>query len=87
VESLPHIGPVTARKLLEEFSTISGVFNASEEDLKEIDGIGDKIAENIREVIESKYIVEVPYSGETQEYLLSSKNKPEKEFHLKKENQ
>lgn len=87
VESLPHIGPVTARKLLEEFKTINEVFNASKEDLKQVDGIGDKIAENIREVIESKYIIEVPYYGETQDYPLSNKNKPGKKFHLKKEKQ
>ena len=85
VESLPYIGPVSAKKLLEEFKTISRVFNASKDELKQVDGIGDKIAENIREVIESKYIIDEPYLSENQESLLSEKNKPEKELRLKKE--
>ena len=55
VESLPNIGPVTARKLLEEFKTVRGVINASEEELKKVDGIGDKIAKNIIRVVDSGF--------------------------------
>ncbi|MTK64495.1 MAG: DEAD/DEAH box helicase, partial [Methanobacterium sp.] len=55
VESLPNIGPVTARKLLEEFKTVRGVINASEEELKKVDGIGDKIAKNIMRVVDSGF--------------------------------
>jgi Fanconi anemia group M protein len=55
-ESLPQIGPVTARKLLEHFKTIENVFKASEKDLQEIEGIGNKIANDIRKVIESEYL-------------------------------
>jgi len=55
IESLPNIGPVTARKLLEEFITVKGVINASEDELKKVDGIGDKIAKSISRVISSGY--------------------------------
>jgi ERCC4-type nuclease len=55
VESLPNIGPVTARKLLEEFKTVRGVVNASEEDLKKVEGIGDKIAKSIIRVVDSGF--------------------------------
>lgn len=55
VESLPNIGPVTARKLLEEFKTVRGVINASEEELKKVEGIGDKIAKNIIRVVDSGF--------------------------------
>ena len=55
VESLPNIGPVTARKLLEEFKTVRGVVNASEEELKKVEGIGDKIAKSIIRVVDSGF--------------------------------
>ncbi len=55
VESLPNIGPVTARKLLEEFGNVKGVINASENELKKVEGIGNKIAQRIREVVDSQF--------------------------------
>ena len=36
LEAFPNIGPATAKKLLKKFSNLSSVFNASEEELKEI---------------------------------------------------
>ena len=56
VESLPNIGPVNAKNLLSHFGTVSNVLNASESELQEVEGIGKKTAENIRKVIESKYL-------------------------------
>lgn len=56
VESLPNIGPVTAKKLLEKFATVQAVIDASVNELQEIDGIGKKTAENIRKVLNSKYL-------------------------------
>ncbi len=55
IESLPNIGPVTARKLLEEFTSVKGVINASEDDLKRVEGIGDKIAKRILRVVDSGF--------------------------------
>ena len=56
VESLPNIGPVNAKSLLEHFGSVANVFNASEKELQEVEGIGNKTAENIRKVIDSKYL-------------------------------
>jgi len=56
VESLPNIGPVTAKKLLEKFGTVQAVIDASENELQEIDGIGKKTSENIKKVLNSKYL-------------------------------
>ena len=56
VESLPNIGPVNAKKLLEHFGTVSKVINASENELMEVEGIGKKTAKNIRKVVDSKYL-------------------------------
>ncbi|MCE5213603.1 MAG: DEAD/DEAH box helicase [Methanobacterium sp.] len=55
IESLPNVGPVTARKLLEKFKSVKGVINASEQDLTEVEGIGKIIARKIREVIDSGF--------------------------------
>ena len=55
IESLPNVGPVTARKLLEEFQSVKAVMNASEEDLKKVEGIGNKIAQRIIRVINSGF--------------------------------
>lgn len=56
VESLPNIGPVNAKKLLEHFGTVSKIINASENELMEVEGIGKKTAKNIRKVVDSKYL-------------------------------
>lgn len=55
VESLPNVGPVTARKLLEEFGNVKSVINASEDELKNVEGIGDKIAKRIKAVVDSEF--------------------------------
>lgn len=56
VESLPNIGPVNAKKLLEHFGNVSKIINASENELMEVEGIGKKTAKNIRKVVDSKYL-------------------------------
>lgn len=55
IESLPNVGPVTARKLLEEFGNVKGVINASEDELKKIEGVGNKIAQRIKEVVDVQF--------------------------------
>lgn len=54
VESLPNVGPVNARKLLEEFGSVKEIINASEDDLQKVDGIGKKIAKSMKKVVEGK---------------------------------
>ena len=56
VESLPNVGPVTAKNLLKHFGSVKAVVNASEDDLQEIEGIGKRTAENIHKVLASKYL-------------------------------
>lgn len=56
IESLPNIGPVNAKNLLEHFGTVSNIINASEDELQEVEGIGKKIAKNICKVVDSKYL-------------------------------
>ncbi len=56
IESLPNIGPVNAKNLLEHFGSVKAVLEADEKQLREVDGIGVKTAKNIREVIDTKYL-------------------------------
>ena len=56
IESLPNIGPVNAKNLLEHFGTVANIINASESQLQEFEGIGKKTATNIRKVVDSKYL-------------------------------
>ena len=55
VSAIADIGPVTARALLESFGTVEAVMTAREDDLLEVDGVGQVTAERIREVVGSDY--------------------------------
>jgi Fanconi anemia group M protein len=55
VSSIADIGPVTARSLLEEFRTVEAVMTAREDDLLEVQGVGEVTAERIRDIIGSEY--------------------------------
>lgn len=55
IASLPDVSTVRAKALLEYFKSPKNVFNASIEELQEVKGIGKKIAEKIRKVIEKEY--------------------------------
>lgn len=55
LESLPMIGPQYAKKLLLHFGSLSAVFNASENDFKELEGIGEKKAKAIWRTIHTNY--------------------------------
>ena len=50
LEGFPGIGPATARKLLVNFKTLKNIFNASEEELKEVI---DKKAEDFKKLLEA----------------------------------
>ena len=54
-ESLPGIGPVSAKKLLNHFRTIRNLVNASKKELKEVEGIGEKTAVNIIDVTNREF--------------------------------
>jgi len=55
VASLPNIDNSRAKKLLNSFQTVERIFQASEEELMSVTGIGEKISEEIRRVLTSKY--------------------------------
>jgi Fanconi anemia group M protein len=51
ISSLPDISRVRAKALLKHFKSPMNVFNASAKELQEVKGIGKKIAENIKKVL------------------------------------
>ncbi|MCD6171350.1 MAG: hypothetical protein J7J36_02910 [Thermoplasmata archaeon] len=55
VEGLPNVSAILAKRLLNHFGSVKNVVNADIEDLKEVEGIGDKKAEAIKEVIETEW--------------------------------
>ena len=55
VEGLPSIGPKAAHNLLKHFKTVSAVFTASEKELCEVPGIGQKTASRIHELLNFPY--------------------------------
>lgn len=55
VEGLPDISSVLSRRLLEKFGSILGVFNANENELKQVEGVGEIKAKKIREIIDAEY--------------------------------
>lgn len=55
IAGLPKVNIVLARRLLEEFKSVEGVFRAREEELMRVQGVGGKIAMDIRRVITALY--------------------------------
>ncbi|MBW3004753.1 hypothetical protein KY310_02890, partial [Candidatus Woesearchaeota archaeon] len=55
VSSLPSVGPSAAKELLKHFKSVKNVVNASEDKLKEVNKVGQKIAKGIKDVVEKEY--------------------------------
>ncbi len=55
VGSLPGIGPTIAKSLLEKFGSIENIVNAKKEELMEVEKIGKKKAEEIKNLLNAYY--------------------------------
>jgi len=55
VSGLPKISNVLAKRLLKHFKTPEKVFAASEQELQQVEGIGEVMAKNIRKILTRKY--------------------------------
>lgn len=58
VEGLPGISAVLAKRLLSYFGSVEEIMVASEEKLKEVHGIGEEKAKEIRRVLDARYVPE-----------------------------
>jgi len=55
IGSIPGINIVRAQDLLSNFSNVKNIFNAAEDELKEVQGIGPGTVNRIKQVAESDY--------------------------------
>jgi len=55
VSAMPEIGPVVAKNLLRHFGTVAAVMGASRAELLEVELVGPKTADRIREVVGGEY--------------------------------
>ena len=55
VSAISNIGPVVARNLLKHFGSVEAVMQASREELREVELVGPKTADRIREVVGGEY--------------------------------
>ena len=55
VESLPNVSGILAKRLLEHFGSVQNVVNAGGFELKQVEGIGEVKAREIRQVVRSGY--------------------------------
>lgn len=55
ISSMAEVGPVTSRSFLEHFGSVKKVINASIDELKEVDGVGEMTAKRVHEVIDAPY--------------------------------
>ncbi len=58
VEGLPNVSATLAKRLLRHFGSVERVFTATEEELREVEGIGEKKAREMRRVITAPYVEE-----------------------------
>jgi ERCC4-related helicase len=55
ISALPGVGAGLAKPLLSKFGSVKDVVNATEDELKQVDLIGDKKAKAIRDVLDTEY--------------------------------
>lgn len=55
VEGLPGVSTVLTKRLLNHFGSVEEVMKASKEQLKEVHGIGEEKAKEIRRILEAEY--------------------------------
>ena len=55
LQGLPGIGPARAEQLLERFGTVSGVVQASVEEMTALDGFGAKVAQHIYDAVHEEH--------------------------------
>lgn len=58
VAGLPGVSTVLADRFLRELKTIAKIFNAGEEDLMQVGGVGEKLAKRITEISRKEYTPE-----------------------------
>lgn len=56
ISSLPSVGPNLAKELLKHFGNVTAIFAATEKELQQVNGVGEKIAKQIRQITIQPYV-------------------------------
>ena len=56
---IKNIGSKAAKLLCEKFSDINGIINASTEEISQIDGFGDIMAQNVEKAFKEPHLIEI----------------------------
>jgi len=59
IEGIPSIGPSLAKNLLKHFGSCNAVLNASLEDLQQVEKVGEKKAQLIKDIVDRSYEFDV----------------------------
>lgn len=55
ISAIPSVGPAVAKSMLKHFGSIERIMTATSEELQEVNKVGPKIAERIRELVGGEY--------------------------------
>jgi ERCC4-type nuclease len=55
ISAIPSVGPAVARNLLRHFGSVERIMTAPKEELRQVELVGPKIAERIRELVGGEY--------------------------------
>jgi len=55
VSGIPGVSTVLSKRLLEHFGSVEKIFAASEDEMRSVKGIGEKLAKRIRKILTEKY--------------------------------
>jgi len=56
IEGLPNVSSIIAKRLLSHFGSVKDIMNASEDELKQVRGVGKNIANDIIKLLNSDYL-------------------------------
>ena len=80
--SIRHVGPVAARSLATHFGSLDNIFNATEQELSEVDGVGTILAQSLLEWIKVDWHKELVESWRKSGVLLEIPGHPGPEANI-----
>ncbi len=72
VSGIPGVSAVLADRGLSKMSTVEKLFSSSEQELRDVEGIGDVMAQRIRQLATAKYVSSKPAAELREEEIASS---------------
>jgi ERCC4-related helicase len=80
VSGIPGVSSILADRLLSKMTTVERLFSASELELQHVEGIGDVMAQRIRQLATAKYVSSKPLSELREEEEEEARSEANKDF-------